>query len=134
MRNVRCGFAVGAALLASALAGCGSGTDGDSLPATGGQSSVQVEIANTINYGSTGTTVTLDCADGKSLTIGGTNNTITVTGRCASVNVGGADNKLTLDAVEGDITTVGLNNSVVYRDGDPKINDVGTSNSITRGD
>ena len=132
MRNVRFGFALGTALLASALVACGSGSDGDSPPAAG-TSAVQVEIANTINYGSTGTTITLDCADGKSLTIGGTNNTITVTGRCASVNVGGADNKVTLDAVDGDITTVGLNNNVVYRNGDPTINDVGTSNSISRG-
>ncbi|MCP9275347.1 DUF3060 domain-containing protein [Mycolicibacterium arenosum] len=118
---------IGCAVLA--VAGCG----GDSPTVKASDSAVQVEISNTINYGSTGTTTTLDCADGKSLTIGGSNNTVTVTGRCASVNVGGADNKVTLDAVSGDITTVGLNNSVVYRDGEPTINDVGTDNSITKG-
>ena len=118
---------IGCAVLAAAACG------GDSSSVKAGDSAVQVEISNTINYGSTGTTTTLDCADGKSLTIGGSNNTVTVKGRCASVNVGGADNKVTLEAVSGDITTVGLNNTVVYRDGDPKINDVGTDNSITKG-
>ena len=119
---------VGLVCAALALAGCGSDSS-----VTANDSGVQVEVSNTINYGSTGTTTTLDCATGKSLTIGGSNNTVTVQGTCGSVNVGGADNKVTLDAVTGDITTVGLNNTVIYRDGDPKISDVGTDNSITRG-
>lgn len=114
----------GAALL---LAGCGGGS------VQAHDSAVQVEVGDTINYGSTGTSTTLDCAQGKSLTIGGSNNTVTVKGSCNSVNIGGADNKVTLDAVTGDITTVGLNNTVVYKGGDPKINDVGTNNSITKG-
>ena len=38
----------------------------------------QVEIGNTINYGSFGTTADIDCADGKSLNVGGSNNTLTV--------------------------------------------------------
>jgi hypothetical protein len=104
---------------------------GDSVQAH--DSAVQVEVGDTINYGSTGTTTTLDCAQGKSLTIGGSNNTVTVKGSCASVNVGGADNKVTLDEVTGDITTVGLNNTVIYKGGEPKTNDVGTNNSITKG-
>lgn len=120
---------VGIACAVLAVAACAGG----SPTVKTGDSAVQVEISNTINYGSTGTTTTLDCASGKSLTIGGSNNTVTVTGTCASVNIGGADNKVTLDAVSGDITTVGLGNTVVYRDGDPKINDVGTDNSITKG-
>lgn len=119
----------GIACAVLAAAACG----GDSSTVKAGDSAVQVEVGDTINYGSTGTTTTLDCADGKSLTVGGSNNTVTVTGSCASVNIGGADNKVTLDAVTGDITTVGLNNTVVYKDGDPKLNDVGTNNSITKG-
>jgi hypothetical protein len=114
------------------LTACGGGSGG-SPTMTAGQSGVQVEISNTINYGSTGTTTTLDCGDGKSLTIGGSNNTITVKGTCGTVNIGGPDNKVTLDDVTGSITTVGLNNIVVYKNGSPKINDVGTNNSISKG-
>ena len=51
---------------------------------TAGTSGAQVEIGNTINYGSFGTTADIDCADGKSLNIGGSNNTLTVKGTCAS--------------------------------------------------
>ena len=114
------------------LTACGSnGTDAPS--ATAGPSGVQAEVGNTVNFMSTGTTITLDCADGKSLTVGGSNNTLTVTGTCHSVNIGGADNKVTLDNVDGDITTVGLNNRVIYRNGEPRINDVGSDNSIEKG-
>ena len=120
----------GGALLTSA---CGSGPGDGSVSAAAGSSGVQVEIGDTINYGSTGTTTTLDCADGKSLTIGGSNNSVTVEGSCQSVNIGGADNRVTLNAVTGDITTVGLNNTVTYRDGSPEVNDVGSNNSITVG-
>lgn len=119
-------FGVGGVLLG--LTGCGSGDSG-----TAGPSGVQAEVGNTINYMSVGTTTDIDCADGKSLTVGGSNNTLTVTGTCESVNIGGADNKVTLDTVNRDITTVGLNNTVVYRNGDPKLSDVGTNNSITKG-
>lgn len=121
--------ALGIACAALTLTACGS----DAPSVTAGESGVQVEVGDTINYGSTGTTTSLDCADGKSLTIGGSNNTVTVTGTCASVNIGGADNKITLDAVSSDITTVGLGNTVIYKAGEPKINDVGTNNSISKG-
>ncbi len=59
-----------------------------------GRAGSAVEVANTINYGSFGTTTEIDCGDGKSLNVGGSNNTLTVTGSCASVNVGGADNRI----------------------------------------
>ena len=79
------------------LAGCGSeSSDTDTPTATAGTSGGQVEVGNTINYGSFGTTADIDCADGKSLNIGGSNNTLTVKGTCANVNIGGADNKVTL--------------------------------------
>jgi hypothetical protein len=130
-RGLVAAIGVGGVLLG--LTGCGSGDDADAPTATAGPSGAQVEIGNTINYGSVGTTATIDCADGKSLTIGGSNNTLTVTGTCDSVNIGGADNKVNLDTVKTDITTVGLNNTVVYRNGDPKVSDVGSNNSITKG-
>src|SRR4051812_49788793 len=54
------------------VAGCGSESKDTNTPtATAGSSGAQVEIGNTINYGSFGTTADIDCADGKSLNIGG---------------------------------------------------------------
>jgi hypothetical protein len=114
------------------LAACG-GSDSGSPTMTAGSSGVQVQIANTINYGSVGTTADIDCADGKSLTIGGSNNTLTVKGTCNNVNIGGADNKLTFEKIENGLSVVGLNNTVSFKDGDPKVNDTGSGNSIRKG-
>jgi len=125
-------FVPALAALAIGLAGCGSDS-GTSPTMTAGSSGVQVEIANTINYGSVGTTAEIDCADGKSLNIGGSNNTLTVKGTCANVNIGGADNKVTFDRIDKEISVVGLNNTVTYSDGDPKINDTGSNNKISKG-
>jgi hypothetical protein len=119
---------------ALAIAGCGSESKETNRPtATAGSSGAQVEIGNTINYGSFGTTADIDCADGKSLNIGGSNNTLTVKGACSNVNIGGADNKVTFDKVDKEISVVGLNNTVTYKDGDPKINDTGSNNKISKG-
>ena len=125
-------FVTGLAALAIGLAGCGSDS-GTSPTMTAGSSGVQVEIANTINYGSVGTTTEIDCADGKSLTVGGSNNTLQVKGRCTNVNVGGADNKLTFAEITDALNVVGLNNTVSYSAGQPKVNDTGSGNSIRRG-
>jgi hypothetical protein len=123
-----------AALSVPSLAGCGSdSSDTNSPTATVGTSGVQVEIANTINYGSVGTTAEIDCADGKSLTIGGSNNTLTVKGTCANVNIGGADNKVAFQKIESGLSVVGLNNTVTYSEGDPHVNDTGSGNSISKG-
>jgi hypothetical protein len=116
------------------LAGCGSESrDTNNPTATAGSSGAQIEVANTINYGSFGTTAEIDCADGKSLNIGGSNNTLTVKGTCANVNIGGADNKITFEKIDKEISVVGLHNTVTYRDGDPSINDTGKDNTISKG-
>ena len=116
-----------------ALAGCGGNdTRPDDPSATAGKSGAQVEIGNTINYGSFGTTADLDCADGKSLNVGGSNNTLTVRGTCSSVNIGGADNKIKFDKVSTEIAIVGLNNTVTYKDGDPRVNNLGSGNTIKK--
>ena len=100
----------------SGLAGCGSESKETSAPtATAGTSGAQVEIGNTINYGSFGTTADIDCADGKSLNVGGSNNTLTVKGTCAAVNIGGADNKITFEKIDKELSVVGLNNTVTYK-------------------
>ena len=126
--------AVGATLLVVGLVGCGADSNETTAPTvTAGSSGAQVEVGNTINYGSFGTTADIDCADGKSLNVGGSNNTLTVKGTCASVNIGGADNKITFDKVDKDISVVGLNNTVTYKDGDPKVNDLGSGNSVKKG-
>src|ERR1700716_2095505 len=70
-----------------------SGTTSSETPTSG----AQVEIGETINYGSIDTTETLDCASGKSLNVLGSNNTLTVKGSCTDVTVGGSGNKITLD-------------------------------------
>ena len=108
--------AIGSVAALVVLTGCGSDSSDSNAPSvTAGTSGAQVEIGNTINYGSFGTTADIDCADGKSLNVGGSNNTLTVKGTCASVNIGGADNKITFETVNDSISVVGLNNSVSYK-------------------
>lgn len=87
-------------------------------------------FADTLNYESFGTTSAVDCADGKSLNVVGSNNTLTIRGRCTVVTVSGADNRITLERVETSLVVSGLNNSVVYRGGDPTVDDRGSGNTI----
>ncbi|MGV0741140.1 DUF3060 domain-containing protein [Mycolicibacterium sp. XJ870] len=134
MRITRILGATAAAVAAFGLAACGSDSQDTNTPsATAGSSGINVEVGNTINYGSVGTTADIDCADGKSLNVGGANNNLTVTGTCANVNIGGSDNTITIDRIDKDLAVVGLNNTVTYRDGDPKINDTGSGNKISKG-
>jgi hypothetical protein len=131
LRLISC---LGAAALSVGLTACGSTSEDSNRPtATAGSSGAQIEIGNTINYGSFGTTADIDCADGKSLNVGGSNNTLTVKGTCANVNIGGADNKINLERIDAELSVVGLNNTVTYRDGEPKVNDTGSNNTITKG-
>ena len=131
-RPLVAGCAIAACALG--LAGCGSESKETNSPtATAGTSGAQVEIGNTINYGSFGTTADIDCADGKSLNVGGSNNTLTVKGTCANVNIGGADNKITFETVDKELSVVGLNNTVTYKGGDPKVDDLGSGNKISKG-
>ena len=126
----------GSAIAACALGLAGCGSEGDETPAptaTAGTSGAAVEIGNTINYGSFGTTADLDCASGKSLNVGGSNNTLTVKGTCAKVNIGGADNKVTIETIDKELSVVGLNNTVTYKNGDPKVDDFGSGNKISKG-
>ncbi|GFG73144.1 hypothetical protein MBOT_05090 [Mycobacterium botniense] len=123
-----------AALLAAfAPAGCAPKNKG-AAPSTTSTASAgaQFEVGNTLNYASFGTTAELDCGNGKSLDVGGSNNTLTVKGTCASVNIGGADNKVTLDKIDQHLSVVGLNNTVIYKSGDPKVDNLGSGNTITK--
>lgn len=86
---------------------------------------------NTITYDSFGTTSELNCADGKSLEVAGSNNKLTVRGRCELVNVVGADNRISIERIDKALTITGLNNSITYRGGEPKLDDQGSGNTIT---
>jgi hypothetical protein len=131
MRRFGCALV---AVTVLALSACGAESKDTTTPTTSrGTSQAQVEIGNTINFGSFGQSADIDCADGKSLNVGGSNNTLTVKGTCASVNIGGADNKITFEKVDKDISVVGVNNTVTYKTGDPKVSDLGSGNQISRG-
>jgi Protein of unknown function (DUF3060) len=95
--------------------------------------SVSVEAGNTINYGSVGTTATIPCENGKSLVVGGSNNTLTVTGTCETVNVIGTGNKITIEKVTGHVRIAGLDNTITYKDGDPTIENPLPGNTVTKG-
>lgn len=115
--------AITAALAIVLLGGCGSDD---------GSAALQNAVGG-IDYGSFGTTAEVDCADGRSLNVTGSNNSLTVSGRCGSVSVGGADNRITIERVDGALAVAGLNNTIVYRGGDPAISDTGPGNRISRG-
>ena len=75
----------------------------------------------------------LDCASGKSLNVGGSDNTLTVTGTCETATITGANNKITFDKVNTRITVLGMDNTITYKDGDPKVDKIGQSNTINKG-
>jgi hypothetical protein len=117
-------------LLVFGTAGCGrKNNNGASTSTSAGG---QFDIGNTINYGSLGTTTTLDCGDGKSLNVGGNNNTLTVKGTCETVSVGGADNKITIDKIDKHLNVVGINNTITYKDGNPDVENLSNGNTITK--
>ena len=90
-------------------------------------------VETDLHYDSFGTKAGIDCANGRSLDIGGSNNTVTVTGICGAVTVTGADNKIHIEKVERDLVLTGLNNTVIYVTGDPKVDDRGNGNDVRRG-
>ena len=95
--------------------------------------STSVQIGNSLEYGSFNATATLDCANGKSLNVAGSNNTLTVTGTCETVSIGGTGNKITFDKINTRLTVLGLENTITYKDGDPKVDNIGTNNDIKKG-
>jgi len=115
--------------------GAPSTSTGAASPTTSGGNSVStsVEIGNSLNYGSFNTTANLDCANGKSLNVAGSNNTLTVTGTCETVSIGGTGNKITFDKIDTRLTVLGVENTITYKDGDPKVDNIGTNNTIKKG-
>jgi len=130
------------AVMVFGIAGCGP-KNGNTVPSTSSSASstptpsttrtgAQFDIGNTINYGSLGTTTILDCGDGKSLNVGGSNNTLTVKGTCGTVSIGGADNKITIDKIDKQLNVVGFNNTISYKDGNPQVENLGSGNTINK--
>ena len=115
----------------NAVPSSASPTSTSSTPSTT-STGAQFDIGNTINYGSLGTTTSLDCGDGKSLNVGGSNNTLTVKGTCGTVSIGGADNKITIDKIDKQLNVVGFNNTITYKDGNPKVDNLGSGNTINK--
>lgn len=109
---------------AMTLAGCGAEAPGPGA---------RVQVGDTVDYGSVGTTAEIDCGNGKSLNVGGSNNTLTVSGTCESVRVVGSDNTIRLNRVDGRLSVAGLNNAITYKAGDPSVDDSGSGNRISRG-
>lgn len=66
------------------------------------------------------------------VSISGVENTVVITGRCASVSVSGIDNVVTIDAA-AQIAVSGFDNRIVYREGEPKVTTSGTGNTVERG-
>jgi hypothetical protein len=132
-------------VLVVGIAGCGS-KNNNAVPSKSGTASptatspttsttstgAQFDIGNTINYGSLGTTTTLDCGGGKSLNVGGNNNTLTVKGTCGTVSIGGADNKIIIDKIDKRLNVVGINNTITYKDGNPEVENLGNGNTINK--
>jgi hypothetical protein len=119
------GICVAITTLFLGLAGCDGSADASHPKRLSMSSNV-----DTIYYGSFGTTSAVDCADGKSLNVAGSNNALTVRGRCEAVNVAGADNRISVERVDKSLTITGLNNSVSYRGGDPRVDDRGSGNTV----
>jgi Protein of unknown function (DUF3060) len=130
------------AVVVFGMAGCG-GKNNTAVPSSASPASTsstpsttstgaQFDIGNTINYTSLGTTTTLDCGDGKSLNVGGSNNVLTVNGTCGTVSIGGADNKLTIAKIDKHLNVVGFNNTITYKDGNPKVENLGSGNTINK--
>lgn len=66
------------------------------------------------------------------VSISGVENTVVITGRCASVSVSGIDNVVTVDAA-AQIGVSGFDNRIVYREGEPEVTRSGTGNTVERG-
>jgi Protein of unknown function (DUF3060) len=115
------------------VVGCASNNNTNAPTATPGTSGAQVEIGNTINFGSFGITADVDCVYGKSLNVGGSDNTLTVKGACADLRVGGSNNTITLNQVDKLISVAGTNNKITFTAGEPKVEKLGESNQITKG-
>jgi hypothetical protein len=69
------------------------------------------------------------CADGEDVDVGGTNNQISLTGRCGKVSVEGIGNTVSIDTA-ANIDVAGRNNTVTYASGKPAVNKTGVGAKV----
>ncbi|WP_245835832.1 DUF3060 domain-containing protein [Mycobacterium rhizamassiliense] len=113
-------------LALAAFAATGLGTPGvDDTPAA------PVPQAGTLQVSGAHKAKTVPC-NGGYLSVSGVDNTVTVTGHCTSVSVSGNGNHVTVDSTDA-VSAAGRDNVVRYHWGSPKIDDVGTGNSVAQG-
>ena len=48
------------------------------------------------------------------------------------MSIGGADNKITIDKIDTQLNVVGFNNTISYKDGEPKVENLGSGNTINK--
>ncbi|WP_406817332.1 DUF3060 domain-containing protein [Mycobacterium sp. M23085] len=118
--------AVAVGLALAALVAVGLHTD-----LAGSGPSTTVPESGTLQLSGTGMTKTIPCHAGY-LSVSGEKNTITLTGHCTSVSVSGSGNHVAVDSTDA-VSASGTGNVVVYHWGSPKIDDVGTANTVRQG-
>ncbi|HET6734726.1 DUF3060 domain-containing protein [Mycobacterium sp.] len=76
---------------------------------------------------------TIACNDNDdAIVINGIENTITITGHCASLTVSGVQNVVTVDSTDA-IDASGIENRVIYHSGEPAIDTAGSDNLVEQG-
>jgi hypothetical protein len=90
--------------------------------------------SNQAGFLNSGQTATLDCNQGKA-EIMGSNNVLTITGKCSALELAGSGNKITIQlGTSSKIDFVGSGNSIAWTSADgkpPKISYVGSGNTLT---
>ena len=69
------------------------------------------------------------CTEGENIDVGGTNNDVTLTGKCGEVTVAGLENTVVLETAAS-IDVSGKNNEVTWSKGEPKVTRSGTNIAI----
>ncbi|MBK7860732.1 MAG: carboxypeptidase regulatory-like domain-containing protein [Archangiaceae bacterium] len=108
----------------------------DGLTLKSGSKEVQLSGAGAVGKSDGGTAFTgiaqskdHACREGEDIDVGGTNNHVTLTGRCGAVTVAGIGNQVTLESAS-EIEVDGRSNTVSYRKGEPKISKPGAGAQV----
>jgi hypothetical protein len=95
---------------------------------------VEAQNNNQAAFLQSGQTATLNCSGGATQ-IMGSNNDLTVSGKCSALNVAGSGNKITIEFAPGaSISLAGSNNAISWTGADgkkPMMSSVGSGNTVT---
>jgi hypothetical protein len=101
---------------------------------TASGASIAQPSTNRAGFVSSGQTATLNCAGGAA-EIMGSNNVLTITGKCSKLDLAGSNNKITIEFASGaTISFVGSSNAITWSSADakpPKVSYVGSDNTLT---